>query len=194
MLEQGPFPPPARHWALRRLLDEVLLVLAQHHAVLHLVARRDVVEKVELVDEEVVGQVHVGDALLLGEDARLGLAVLEVLDEVVVDEGALVAEERDGREEVVLQGGSSIDFSSFSFKTTQGPRTARTKQCLLHFPDTFEPFVNIDHHDLVGKVYPFTKYGGLNISKARLILLIDITMKQTYDSIHEILDLEAQIK
>ena len=102
LLEQRPLPPSPRDRALRRLLDEVLLVLAQHHTILDLITGRDVVQKVELVDEEIVREVHVGNALLLGEDADLGLAILEVVNKVIVDKGALVAEKGDGREEVVL--------------------------------------------------------------------------------------------
>ena len=81
------------------LLDEVLLVLAQHEAVLHLVAGGDVVQVLEILHhEQVVRQVHVGDAFL-GVDGQLGL--LEI-DDVVVDEGPLVAEQRHRRQDVVL--------------------------------------------------------------------------------------------
>ena len=45
------------------LLDQVLLVLTEHQAVLHLVAARDVVQVLQLV-KDIVRQVHVRDPLL----------------------------------------------------------------------------------------------------------------------------------
>lgn len=81
LTHQGPLPgPPVGGGdALRPLLlfDQVLLVLAQHQAVLHLVAARDVVQVLQLL-QDVVRQVHVRDALL-GDAGQLRLLEIENL-------------------------------------------------------------------------------------------------------------------
>lgn len=56
-----PLVQDARHLAL---LDQVVLVLAHHQVVLHLVARGDAVAQVLELLQQVVGKVHVRDALL----------------------------------------------------------------------------------------------------------------------------------
>ena len=59
------------------LLDQVLLVLAEHQTVLHLVAARDVVQVLQLV-QDVVRQVHVRDPLF-GDAGQLRLLEIEDL-------------------------------------------------------------------------------------------------------------------
>ena len=99
LLEHRPLPGTPVVVRTLGLLAEVLLVLAQHEAVLHLVAGGDVVQVLQVLHhEQVVRQVHVGDALF-GIDGQLGL--LEIND-VVVDERPLVAEQRHRRQDVVL--------------------------------------------------------------------------------------------
>ena len=71
--DQGPLPglPVGRRDGPLLLLDQVLLVLAEHEAVLHLIAARDVVQVLQLL-QDVVREVHVRDPLL-GDAGQLGL-------------------------------------------------------------------------------------------------------------------------
>ena len=83
-------------WTLN-LLDQVLLVLAEHQVVLHLVAGRDVVQEVQLL-QQVVWDVHVGDALL----TEVGQLLFGLLEELEVLKGVSGAEEPS--EDLVLGG------------------------------------------------------------------------------------------
>lgn len=58
----------------RHLGDQIVLKLAEHQVVLHLVARRNAIADVVEVVEQVVRQVHVRDALF-GDARQLGLVV-----------------------------------------------------------------------------------------------------------------------
>lgn len=60
---QHALPPLVQDTRHLTLLDQVVLVLAHHQVVLHLVARGDAVAQVLELLQQVVGQVHVRDAL-----------------------------------------------------------------------------------------------------------------------------------
>ena len=101
-------------WALN-LLDQVLFILAEHQVVLHLVAGRDVVQEVQLL-QQVVRNVHVGDPFL----TEVGQLFLRLLEELQVLEGVSWSKESSDDFVFRREGKPSLSSGRLTVATNHG--------------------------------------------------------------------------